>query len=89
MVLNADMWQNFAPGQILDYTTTFRAGRCLGCDESSDDTDGAFAAGEAEAASPVAVELPKGCALVTFPRSPKPHEVLEEHKWIQEHWRLV
>ena len=29
MVLHADLWQNVAPGQILDYTTTFRAGRCL------------------------------------------------------------
>ena len=88
MVLHADLWQNVAPGQILDYTTTFRAGRCLGCDESSDDMAGAFAAGEAEAASPMSVELPS-CALVTFPRSPKPHEVLEEHKWIQEHWSVV
>ena len=88
MVLHADLWQKVAPGQILDYTTTFRAGRCLGCDESSDDMAGAFAAGEAEAASPMSVELPS-CALVTFPRSPKPHEVLEEHKWIQEHWSVV
>ena len=77
MVLHADLWQNVAPGQILDYTTTFRAGRCLDCDESSDDMAGAFAAGKAEAALPMSIELPN-YALVTFPRSPKPHEIFEK-----------
>ena len=27
-----------------------------------------------------------GYAIVTFPRNPKPHEVVEEKKWIKRHW---
>ena len=83
---SADLWQALAPGAVVDYTTVFRAGRCLGCDG---DDDGAFAAGEADVAAggPTEVALPAAAAVVTFPRSPKPHEVLEKHQWIREHWR--
>lgn len=82
----ADVWQQLAPGAVVDYTTVFRGGRCLGCDDDGD--DGAFAAGEDNGtATATEVALPAAAAVVTFPRSPKPHEVLEKHQWIREHWR--
>ncbi|CAK9024886.1 unnamed protein product [Durusdinium trenchii] len=85
MLKGADVWQQIAPGKVVDYTTVFRAGVCLG----ADDDDGAFAAGAADdaaATTAAPAEPPEGCAIVTFPRSPKPHEVLEEHRWIRTHW---
>jgi hypothetical protein len=82
----ADLWQQLAPGAVVDYTTVFRGGRCLGCDDDGD--DGAFAAGEHDGtATATEVALPPAAVVVTFPRSPKPHEVLEKHQWIREHWR--
>ena len=53
-----------------------------------DDMAGAFAAGKAEAALPMSVELPN-CALVTFPKNSKPYKVLKQYKRIQEHWSIV
>ena len=79
----ADLWQQLAPGAVVDYTTVFRAGRCLGCE----DDDGAFAAGDDATATATEVALPADAVVVTFPRSPKPHEVLEKHQWVREHWR--
>lgn len=32
-------------------------------------------------------ELPEECAIVAFPRSPKPHEVVDRHPWVTEHWK--
>lgn len=55
------------PLQVVDYTTVFRAGVCLG----ADDDDGAFAAGAADdaaATTAAPAEPPEGCAIVTFPR---------------------
>ena len=28
-----------------------------------------------------------GCAIVTFPRNPKPHEVVEKKDWVKRHWK--
>eukprot|EP00435_Cladocopium_sp_Y103_P012485 s3282_g3.t1 len=62
----ADLWQQLAPGAVVDYTTVFRGGRCLGCD----DDDGAFAAGDEDGgATAEEVALPVMAAVVTFPRS--------------------
>eukprot|EP00913_Durusdinium_trenchii_P002764 g2556.t1 len=67
MLKGADVWQQIAPGKVVDYTTVFRAGVCLG----ADDDDGAFAAGAADdaaATTAAPAEPPEGCAIVTFPR---------------------
>ncbi|CAJ1388214.1 unnamed protein product [Effrenium voratum] len=82
MVDGADLWQKLLPGKVVDYTAAFRGGVCIGGDD-----DGAFAPGLEDGASKVsASEPPAGCAIVTFPRSPKPHEVVELHGWVQRHW---
>ena len=96
MVEDADRWQQLLPGKVLDYTAFFRNGVCLGCEAD----DGSFAAGgsggPAEGQEAVeAVEVhqvvdpvdpPETCAIVTFPRSPKPHEVVDLHSWVRTHW---
>jgi hypothetical protein len=28
-------------------------------------------------------ELPEGCRIVAFPRTPKPHEIEEKWKWVK------
>lgn len=48
--------------------------------------DGSFAAGSAADPGQAEEQLPPGAALVTFPRSPKPHDVLEQHRWVRQHW---
>ncbi|CAE7488727.1 unnamed protein product [Symbiodinium microadriaticum] len=84
MVEDADRWQNLLPGKILDYTTVFRDGVCLGCETD----DSSFAVGSTSEEKEVLNmdDPPAGCAIVTFPRSPKPHEVVELHDWVRRHW---
>jgi len=36
--------------------------------------------------APSPLEPPPGSAVVTFPRFPKPHEVLAQHAWVRRHW---
>lgn len=93
MVQGADLWQDLAPGRVVDFTVAFLGGVCLGSAEEETNGAGAFVEpdGEAEASSPaIASELPPeppaGTAIVTFPRFPKPHEVLEQHRWARRHW---
>jgi hypothetical protein len=31
-------------------------------------------------------KIPEGAAIVTFPRNPKPHEVVDQHAWVRYHW---
>jgi len=84
MVEDADRWQSLLPGKILDYTTVFRDGVCLGCETD----DNSFAVGSTSEEKEVLNmdDPPAGCAIVTFPRSPKPHEVVELHDWVLKHW---
>lgn len=89
-VANAGLWQELAPGCIVDYTAAFRGGVCLGTAQEEDELwgTGSFAPA-ADAPAPAHAEdtpPPEGASLVTFPRSPKPHEVLERHAWVRLHW---
>jgi len=92
-VAGADLWQALLPGRVVDYTTVFRGGRCMGsaAEEASLQeslADGSFAtevAGEADARGALG-EPPPDASVVTFPRYPKPHEVLELHPWVRRHW---
>merc|ERR1712060_1001871 len=58
-VKGADIWQKLSPGHVIDYTTVFRGGVCLGSAqdeaEMEDASAGAFAAPAAERSS-------RGCA---------------------------
>lgn len=94
MVDGAGLWQDLAPGSIIDYTASFRGGVCIGSAEEPS-IGGCFAVQDeatvdnstaAGAPRPEEQEPPEGTALVTFPRSPKPHEVLEQHPWVRRHW---
>lgn len=94
-VANARLWQDLAPGCIVDYTSAFRGGVCLGTAHEEDElwSTGSFVPAAAvpsadlPSAAPVRdVLLPGGVSLVTFPRFPKPHEVLERHAWVRQHW---
>lgn len=99
-VANAGLWQDLVPGCIVDYTAAFRGGVCLGTAQEEDELwgTGSFApaaeapiaeapTADAHAPAPVRdVPPPEGVSLVTFPRSPKPHEVLERHAWVRLHW---
>lgn len=31
-------------------------------------------------------ELPDTCAIVAFPRNPKPHEITGKWKWVDKYW---
>merc|ERR1712176_1155012 len=103
----ADLWQELAPGLIIDYTTAFRGGVCLGSNQEEEallaknfgpSSSGSFVEPE-EAPEWKATEgteqqtaqrslspqePPTGAAVVTSPRSPKPHEVLQ-HPWVRFH----
>jgi len=89
------------PHRIVDFCQTFRTGaprpRCVfmtgestadggPCEDNSGAGEG-VADGESEGG---AVCLPADVCLVTFPRSPKPHEVAEiresRHDWVRQHW---
>lgn len=86
MVEGADLWQDVAPGRIVDFTTAFRGGVCIGSgQEEAAPHDGlcSFVEPKSEAAKDVP---PLGTAVVTFPRSPKPHEVLDQYAWVRRHW---
>lgn len=93
-----DLWHQVAPGSIVDYTTMFRGGICIGSEvEALDEASlhsGSFVAAGRENPSKDAgqdpdqsaqLEPPPEVAIVTFPRSPKPHEVLD-HPWVRRHW---
>eukprot|EP00928_Gymnodinium_smaydae_P038782 TRINITY_DN26661_c0_g1_i1.p1 TRINITY_DN26661_c0_g1~~TRINITY_DN26661_c0_g1_i1.p1 ORF type:complete len:511 (+),score=107.86 TRINITY_DN26661_c0_g1_i1:91-1623(+) len=100
-VKDADLWQKIAPGRVIDYTTAFRGGTCIGMAEEELVANGAFAAPTEVEKDVKACDVktggggdepsseedpPAGAAVVTFPRSPKPHEVLEQHEWVRRHW---
>eukprot|EP00929_Paragymnodinium_shiwhaense_P079546 TRINITY_DN41455_c0_g1_i2.p1 TRINITY_DN41455_c0_g1~~TRINITY_DN41455_c0_g1_i2.p1 ORF type:complete len:566 (+),score=174.34 TRINITY_DN41455_c0_g1_i2:111-1808(+) len=98
-VADADLWQSILPGHVVDYTACFRGGVCLGSASeeaaaaSEEAAFGAFAdaqqedVADREAPSKAArAEVPEGAAIITFPRNPKPHEVVERHVWVRRHW---
>ena len=92
-VVGADLWQRLLPGAVIDYTTTFRAGVCLGSaeDELEFANSRAFASEDGDVKGDQGQSSedwlpPPSAAIVTFPRNPKPHEVLDKHAWLQEHW---
>ena len=31
-------------------------------------------------------ELPQNCKVVAFPRSPKPHEIVDKYAWVNKYW---
>eukprot|EP00927_Polykrikos_kofoidii_P059684 TRINITY_DN54827_c0_g1_i1.p1 TRINITY_DN54827_c0_g1~~TRINITY_DN54827_c0_g1_i1.p1 ORF type:complete len:653 (+),score=140.23 TRINITY_DN54827_c0_g1_i1:228-2186(+) len=98
-VADADTWQLIAPGRIVDYTTAFLGGVCIGSAPEGKASLGAFAdehdnvdpttAAVAKLATETDAKLepPAGAAIVTFPRNPKPHEVLQAHSWVRQHWK--
>eukprot|EP00971_Amphidinium_carterae_P010266 202841-Amphidinium_carterae.1 len=79
-IVGADLWQRIAPGAVLDYTTVFRGGVCLGgtvVEEEIASTafrDATDNFSQDVEAAPEGEELLSTAALVTFPRYPKPHE---------------
>jgi len=115
---DASLWQQLAPGRVVDYTEAFRGGVCMGssAEEQALDEEGglggsfvdpappatqdvpAGTASQTDATAEAAEEaaegrisrgvekMPAGAAIVTFPRSPKPHEVVDRHPWVREHW---
>jgi hypothetical protein len=101
-VHGARLWQQLAPGLVIDYTEAFRGGVCLGSTADEEALDaGAFVAppasvvdGDSAAKNPAVAArersdpdaIPAGAAVITFPRNPKPHEVIEKHAWVRQHW---
>mmetsp|Transcript_53773 Transcript_53773/g.114791 ORF Transcript_53773/g.114791 Transcript_53773/m.114791 type:complete len:497 (+) Transcript_53773:190-1680(+) len=103
-----DFWQDILPGAIVDYTTTFRNGICLGANKKVEPKalepgcqqdivgdfpqESAFAlvkdVNEEEAMKNSPSVPPPNACIVTFPRTPKPHEVLSKHHWIRHYWLL-
>lgn len=99
-VHGAGLWQQLAPGLVIDYTAAFRGGVCIGSSEAEESLEeeramgGAFVEGGSQAAAQEPdgtsrggmEDIPAGAAVITFPRSPKPHEVVDRHAWVRQHW---
>merc|ERR1712129_158262 len=98
MIDGADVWQTVAPGCIVDFTTCFYGGTCIGVQEedalTSCSSSFVAPAGElVEVGQQIEQRIqqkeqlpPSGSIIVNFPRSPKPHEVINHHAWIRRHW---
>lgn len=113
---DADVWQSLAPGRVVDYTTAFLGGVCLGepAQDIVADQEGTFRVPENSANTEVSrvdalktagettcISRSKGefgqttanegsraiaPSIVTFPRSPKPHEIEASQPWLYRNW---
>jgi len=75
-VTGAHVFQDIVPRAVVDYTTVFRGGVVWSAEEGD---------GDARVVQGL-TEPPEGAVVVTFPRHPKPHDVLHLHQWVRQHW---